>query len=291
MEEHLKELKNHGKALFPLHVYRHFDADGEYNVATHWHDEFEFIFLEYGEMLARIDGQAILLKAGECLCIHPGEVHSLESLAEIPSQHQAIVFPLHFLASAFVDEIQLTCIQPLHTGALKLPRHLAATTEYSPLLSHIQLIITHYHAKKIGYQLLLKASFYQFFALILAQTSDVALALPPVDPQIARIKQAISYFHTHYSDKIYIQSVADELHINHHYFCRTFKRVTGKTPIDYLNHYRLEQAETQLRMTREPIMTISLDVGFDNISYFIKLFKVQYGTTPAKYRKQLHIES
>jgi AraC-like DNA-binding protein len=58
-----------------------------------------------------------------------------------------------------------------------------------------------------------------------------------------------------------------------------------KTPIDYLNDYRIMKASYQLQNTDRKIIDIALEVGFNNLSYFINRFKKTMGVTPARYRK------
>lgn len=70
-----------------------------------------------------------------------------------------------------------------------------------------------------------------------------------------------------------------------------FKKYTGMTCVQYINIHRLELAADYLRTKNLPIMDIALEVGFDNISYFNKLFKAKYHATPKEYRatcKALH---
>lgn len=65
-----------------------------------------------------------------------------------------------------------------------------------------------------------------------------------------------------------------------------FRRNTGKTPIEYINSYRLYMSTGLLRNNNYTILDISMKCGFENVGYFIKLFKKEFGITPLKYRKQ-----
>lgn len=58
------------------------------------------------------------------------------------------------------------------------------------------------------------------------------------------------------------------------------------TPMDYVNQYRIEQACHQLLTTDFPITEVAFNCGFNDSSYFIKVFKKYKGTTPKKYLKQ-----
>jgi len=67
-------------------------------------------------------------------------------------------------------------------------------------------------------------------------------------------------------------------------FLRTFKRVTGITPHQWLLRGRLRHAAERLSSSREPITEIALDVGFDDLSNFIRSFRREFGVSPSRYR-------
>lgn len=65
---------------------------------------------------------------------------------------------------------------------------------------------------------------------------------------------------------------------------RSMRKHMGTTPSAYVNAIRLEQAAEELSTTDRPVFEIMLDVGFQNTSYFNKLFKERYHVAPRKYR-------
>ncbi len=70
------------------------------------------------------------------------------------------------------------------------------------------------------------------------------------------------------------------------YFCRAFSQMTGRTPVEYLNYYRIEQAGEQLVMTENSVTEIALNCGFHDMSYFSKTFIRYKGVSPRTYRKE-----
>ena len=68
------------------------------------------------------------------------------------------------------------------------------------------------------------------------------------------------------------------------YFCQYFKKMTGKTPIDYLISFRIEWASRKLVETDESITSIAYSCGFNDTSFFIRTFRRLKNTTPKKYR-------
>ena len=83
-----------------------------------------------------------------------------------------------------------------------------------------------------------------------------------------------------------VTSIIESIDYNHIYLCRVFKKHMGMTMTDYLNSIRLNYAENYLRNSNLSITQICMELGFASISYFEKLFKNQYGTTPAKLRNR-----
>lgn len=84
--ENLKEQSTHGNTLLPLHVYTHLDNAGHYSVNSHWHQEFEIIYVEKGKFKLMIDMNSVTLKSGQYLCINSGEVHSMEDTSASESK-------------------------------------------------------------------------------------------------------------------------------------------------------------------------------------------------------------
>ena len=69
-----------------------------------------------------------------------------------------------------------------------------------------------------------------------------------------------------------------------YHFLRTFKLVTGITPHQWLLRARLRDAARRLATSRASITTIALDVGFEDLSNFIRSFRAEFGLSPRQYR-------
>ncbi|MBO4592482.1 MAG: helix-turn-helix transcriptional regulator, partial [Eubacterium sp.] len=69
------------------------------------------------------------------------------------------------------------------------------------------------------------------------------------------------------------------------YFCRFFKKAMNMSFTEYVNDYRLQMAADDILRGEKQITDVASDHGFDNESYFFRLFKKKYGITPLKYRQ------
>lgn len=98
------------------------------------------------------------------------------------------------------------------------------------------------------------------------------------------VANAEEYVRNHYSDKeIGVESVCSELCLSTSYFSTTFKRMTGKTFINYLTDYRMEKAIELLADKDKKTYEIAEMVGYADPNYFSYVFKKQYGVAPSKY--------
>ena len=91
---------------------------------------------------------------------------------------------------------------------------------------------------------------------------------------IKLLKLFLSYKNTCSCDKI-----------NKCYFCYMFKKETGQTFINYLNNYKIEKSKNLLENTNMTLLDISLEVGFNNQSYYSTIFKKYTNMTPLEYRE------
>jgi AraC family transcriptional regulator len=109
---------------------------------------------------------------------------------------------------------------------------------------------------------------------------------PPVEPlrhwvAIARILRELE---SHVEQPHTLAGLAHSAGLSRYHFLRTFRSVTGVTPHQWLLRARLRAAAYRLAGTREPVSSIALDVGFDDLSNFIRSFRAEFGVSPRQYR-------
>ncbi|MFD1989900.1 bifunctional transcriptional activator/DNA repair enzyme AdaA [Paenibacillus nicotianae] len=94
------------------------------------------------------------------------------------------------------------------------------------------------------------------------------------------------YIDQHYNESLTLDRLAEIAHGSPYHLHRTFKKVMSITPVEYIQHQRIDRACQELINTDQSITTIGLNIGIPNTSYFVTLFKKKIGITPAQYRKQ-----
>ena len=228
--------------------------------------------------------------------VNPGEIHSVEVYS--PAVESAVVFHPCILNFEHYDLAQTQLLQPLTKGEIQLPRFLDIShPAFSRIKKEYLDILNVFHqtgfflsgeyetvTEDVASQLFIRAGLLK----ILGVLSSFSLLTHPEkadDYRIRIIKSSLEFIRNHYQNKIYIRDLAENANMNEQYFCRFFKKILGKSPVTYINEYRIKQAIILLQTTDEAIMDICLDCGFNNLGNFLREFKKHTGFTPLQYRK------
>lgn len=115
--------------------------------------------------------------------------------------------------------------------------------------------------------------------------SNTTFGSDPVSYHSRRIEKAFAYMHAHYTENVSLEDVAKEVNMLEVSFSRFIKKRTGKTFIDSLNEIRLGHAARLLIDTTQTIAEISYKCGFNNLSYFNRIFRRKNGCTPREFRQ------
>ncbi len=99
------------------------------------------------------------------------------------------------------------------------------------------------------------------------------------------IRTAIEFICANFNTNITLEDVAAKVHLNSAYFSTLFKQSTGSSFKEYLNMIRVEESKRLLTSTDYSIIDIAIATGFEDQSYFSKVFKKYTGITPKQYRR------
>ena len=103
----------------------------------------------------------------------------------------------------------------------------------------------------------------------------------------SRIAELLNYIQQHISDVITIDDLADKACLTKSHLIRSFSRTMGITPLQYILRKKIQHAQSLLLSTDMTVNRISEATGFNDVSYFIRLFKKNIGFTPQEYREKL----
>jgi AraC-like DNA-binding protein/ligand-binding sensor protein len=101
------------------------------------------------------------------------------------------------------------------------------------------------------------------------------------------IKRSLNYINDNYMLNITLDSVAKYVYLNTSYFSTLFKKEIGTGFADYLNRVRIEQSKQLLKNRNNSILDVALAVGFEDQSYYSKVFKKFTGITPKMYKSKV----
>lgn len=254
----------------------------------HWHESFEIILIKEGNAIFQIGNMEYLVEVGDILFVNQGELHSGYSVNNTKVMFYAIVFDKSVLTYYILDTQQKKLIYPFIEGKRIFDSLIKNDSENYALFSTIiHSIINEFEQKKIGYELAVKCLLSMLTLQVIREkafteeTSKIYLK----ENKLERFKLLFNYIEAHFSEKITVKIAANIVNMSSYHFCKVFKKVTGKTFIEFLNLYRVNEAEDLLRETDLPITQVAEKVGFCNINYFDKIFKKYKRYSPSSSRR------
>lgn len=275
-----RESRQRGTADFPLEYHHVSPAHPQYVMALHWHVEFELIRILKGSLLLTIDEQETTVSAGSFIFVPAGALHAG---TPVDCEYDCIVFDMNMLMNK--NDSCCRMIRQITDHRIEL------NYIYSDVCHDIHRTVwTLFDAvasRSEGYQLIVLGALYQLLGIIFTENyyNPVPVQPPRDHRRIVQLKSALEFMESSYSRQVSLSEIADSVHMSPKYFCRFFQEMTHRTPVDYLNYYRIERACYQLLTTDQSITEVAYNSGFNDLSYFIKTFKKYKGTTPKQYLK------
>ena len=123
---------------------------------------------------------------------------------------------------------------------------------------------------------------------ILALVSDAkkigVISREEIEKKLSSYKLSVEHIEKHFAEDISIETLAKVSNMSESRFYPCFKKALGVTPIDYINHFRINRAIIMLTDNRFTIEEISEKCGFQSSAYFRRVFKKITGKTPRDYK-------
>lgn len=283
-------------------------------VPLHWHDEMEFIYVKKGRGLISVDFMPLTVQAGDIVIISPGQLHTIEQHDQDAMEYENIIFPLTLLGSRHPDSCWEQYLMPLARRKLHLPVRISPDAEYYPAIaSCLDQIDEIRRSFPTAYELLIKGKlfelFFQFYVRNLTDGADSgsgpgtdggfggrtgsgthpgSSSMQARQKTLDKTRQILKYVEQNYSRKITIREIAEASGFSQSHFMKFFKTTIGTPFTAYLNDYRLTMASRLLLSSEDSILTIAGDCGFDNLSYFNRIFRQKFAMTPREFRQTGH---
>ena len=219
---------------------------------------------------AYIGGNRYDLEGKQVFFIAPNVIHSMQYLQSdghvtVIKLHPDGLLPLinlqNILAEADMDFGTLSCYLPEYEQLSVLAEQLRAST--SGTVDTLCTILA-------------------IFQVLQQYSTTDGTIQPHIPTYDDSLREIISWTEQHFAEKISLEEIAAKVGYNKHYFCNKFKAATGETYLQYLNNLRVFNACKMLKKGYA-LNEICEKCGFENMSYFIQLFKKIVGTTPKQY--------
>lgn len=282
----LHENKHHGNYLMPITLYHTKIPTYFTNINIHWHEELELVLIKHGRCTFNIDLKSYDVMEGDILILNPYILHCCKQYKNEYCEAYALVLNMSMLDTNH-DSCSIKFINPIMENSIVFPYVIKPNTPgYQQLKEYLTNSITTYTEKKKGFELELKSYLYLFLHTLFTHIPVEIPDTVTVDDAVTdKIKVILQYIKENYSEPITVKDLAELLNFSEYHFMRFFKKNLGVTCIEYINNYRLNISAAKLCTTNLSVMEIALDCGFNNISYFNKLFKEKYKQTPKDFRK------
>ncbi|MGN0370923.1 MAG: AraC family transcriptional regulator [Butyrivibrio sp.] len=282
--EHYHENKVHSASLFPYNTYICSIPLDFKEVQKHWHNEMEIIYIKKGCGIITLDFDTYNVTAGDIVIVVPGQLHGIYQHDSDTMEYENIIFSLNMLLSKHSDSVDSEFFTPLLSGGIKFEHFITVELPYysdlAACLNRADMICSDFSK---GYKLAIKGCLFDFF-YILYQNSDESGPVKD-NRNLERIKEVIKYIDHNYASDITIEEISAVCGFSSSHFMKFFKNTMGTSFIDYLNDYRLAVASRLLLSSESNIIDIAEGCGYNNLSYFNRIFKKKYGMTPSSYRK------
>lgn len=276
-----QESRQRGSVSFPMEYYKIDTSLPDYDLPYHWHVEFEFIHILRGEYTIFAGSKEYVLKAGDFFLMSSGILHGDSEGFRGNCIYESLVFDPNIMRiNNYLTE---PFLEKLIDGELFFI--LQPDENNRDLINTISELFRIEKVQNSGYEYFTISRLFDLMAYIsvnhLYEKNEHYMN---EGGKLVWLKCVMNLIKQQYSTQITLDQMADSAGFSPKYFCRIFHEVTHYTPMDYLNQYRINRASEMLLRTDETIEEISYNVGINDISYFIKLFKRYKNITPLKYR-------
>ena len=257
-DEEFMEIKQHGSSDYPFqYYYDNLELFDFHCIEWHWHREFEFLYVESGQVTCGIGEKQIILSEGEAIFINSKILH-------------------RFYASSGGIIPNFVC----------MPEFIAPENSLIYKKYILPIISSNIYFQRFQTDELWQTKIIQTMIKIMEiQGNEKIRELATVD-EVAqkRVQLIMQYIHENYNHNLSLDEIASHIGISKSTALNLFHRFLHTTPVNYLIGYRLQAASWLLKNTNKKVKTIAYESGFHNVDYFCRLFKKRYHLTPSEYR-------
>lgn len=260
--------------------------DSEFNMGVkHWHPECEIQYILEGTRCFFIDDQTYNVGKGSLVMIDSEQIHRTTAHKEF--YHDRILLLVEkdkFVEKNKVLGFDLIQFFMRYKGVIQIPRN-----DQKRLERLMTEIYTEIEKQKEGFETMVQIRLLELWLYIIRIKQNGIHIGECIDSNTGKhqvVYEVVNYIKHHYNHAKSLDDIACKFYVDKCYLSRIFKCITGFTVNEYINIQRIRQSQKLLEETDYSIKTIAEMVGYDNVTYFTKVFKKYIETTPSGFRKK-----
>lgn len=257
-------------------------------VKEHKHDFYEIVYISKGSGVHTVAKKQYPMLAGDIYLMAPGEAHSFHP------DNQVEYVNIIFKKSLFTEDTwntlkKISGLEILQNKKNKKALHkLALTPVHSKKIIDLTNIIRHeQRQKEPAWQLIATEACMNILVTISRAWISYGCTRPHQFLQAGPISKALEIIHENWNIELSVQELAKKVHLSQNYFGEQFKNTMGLTIQQYINKLRIDHARILLEKNDLSINAIAETAGYEDNSYFTRVFKKNCGLSPQAYRKML----
>lgn len=253
----------------------------------HKHNYMELMYVYSGKMTQMIDDNIITIHEGELLLLNQNIEHAIQYTDENDIIFNFIIKPdyLHFLSKMIEQDNKVyhflfNDLYSYHNDGEYL---LFKAKDNQLIQSYIESIIAYSYQPSLNQSLKIKFLVGLLLTELMNHPENIETYSKNSYDKIIN-HTLLKYIMSHYQS-CSLQELSQQTNLPDYQICKIMKKVTGKTFKHFIQDLRLEKATILLNSTDLSVEHIGKEVGYENISYFHRIFKKKYGVTPNIYRQ------
>ena len=254
----------------------------------HTHNYIEMIYMCSGATHHVVDGEDIVLKEGELLFLNRKAEQEIYPAGEDDIAVNFIILPeffdytLQMLGEEknLLRDFVVDCLMGRDERSGYMHFKVA---EVLPIQNLVENLIWTIWNRQPNRRSINQATMGLLFLQLLNHLDSMETKREQQNQRL--VIEVLGYIEEHYRDGE-LGILAKQLNYDFFWLSKEIKKQTGKTFTELMQEKRLNQAAYLLQNTSRSIQDIGLAVGYDNQSYFYRIFKAQFGKTPKKFREK-----
>ncbi len=259
-------------------------------VHPHWHDHIELIKILKGKAAVKIGQENFYGVQDDIIYINSRSIHSVYSIPGCEASIMGMVFDKFFLSNA-VERPDTQYIYNLFVTSKNIMNHFKAShVLWKELNDCMTKAYSEFTNQDVLYEMPIKACVYRIVTSLIRYYKNEIIGheqFIKLAHDFMILKPVLDFIDRHYAEKIYTKDLCRQVAMSPSHFTRYFKKVTGKTPTEYINEIRINASVQLLKDSGNSITKIAEITGFCNINYFDRVFKKKLGYTPREYRSKI----